>query len=99
MKIWAKFLVEDRLSFRTVTKTNSKNINFREMSNQAWLEAYEAQKAKRLESLKANKDPFSLSGLSKESKNQKPKEPNRSSRNPNYRHQNQRQIRGQESVQ
>ena len=74
MKIWAKFLVEDRLSFRTVTKTNSKNINFREMSNQAWLEAYEAQKAKRLESLKANKDPFSLSGLSKESKNQKPKE-------------------------
>ena len=33
------------------------------MSNQAWLEAYEAQKAKRLESLKETKDPLSLSGL------------------------------------
>ena len=42
-------------------------------SNQSWLEAYEAQKAKRLESMKNGpKNPFSLSGLEKTS-TEKPK--------------------------
>ena len=53
-------------------KTSPKSKKLRKMSNQAWLEAYEAQKAKRLESLKGNKDPFSLSGLSSQ-KTPKPK--------------------------
>ena len=64
-------------------------------SNQSWLEAYEAQKAKRIESMKNGvKNPFSLSGLEKQSvektKIQKPIKQEFQSHTPKVKYESQR---------